>query len=67
MVSPEEPDGTELLLEPDEHPAASPFKAALVEDGMPFTSFAVADVQAEFERLQGRGVRFTQEPTRWGR
>ena len=45
VVSPDDPDGVELLLEPDEHPAAGPFKAALVEDGIPFTSFAVDDVQ----------------------
>ena len=51
VVSPEAPDGVELLLEPDAHPAARPFKAALVEDGIPFTSFAVDDVHAEHERL----------------
>ena len=62
VVSPEEPEGTELLLEPDEHPAAKPFKEALVADGIPFTSFAVEDASAEFERLRARGVRFTQEP-----
>lgn len=62
VVSPEEPEGTELLLEPDGHPAAGPFKEALVEDGIPFTSFAVDDARSEFERLRGRGVRFTQEP-----
>ena len=45
------------------HPAAKPFKAALVEDGIPCTSFGVDDVQAEYERLRGLGVRFTQEPT----
>jgi catechol 2,3-dioxygenase-like lactoylglutathione lyase family enzyme len=66
VVSPEEPDGTELVLEPDEHPAVKPFKAALVADGIPFTSFAVDDVRAEFERLHGLGVRFTQEPTDMG-
>ena len=66
VVSPEDPDGTELLLEPDEHPAAKPFKDALVADGIPFTSFAVDDVQAEYERLRGLGVRFTQEPTEMG-
>ena len=66
VVSPEDPDGTELVLEPDGHPAARPFKAALVEDGIPFTSFAVDDVHAEFERLRGLGVRFTQEPTDMG-
>jgi catechol 2,3-dioxygenase-like lactoylglutathione lyase family enzyme len=62
VVSPDEPDGTELLLEPDAHPAAGPFKKALVEDGIPFTSFAVDDATAEFERLRAKGVRFTQEP-----
>ena len=46
VVSPDQPDGTELLLEPDEHPAARPFKDALVRDGIPFTSFAVPDVHA---------------------
>ena len=62
VVSPQDPDGTELLLEPDGHPAARPFKNALVEDGIPYTSFGVDDVKAEFSRLRGRGVRFTQEP-----
>jgi catechol 2,3-dioxygenase-like lactoylglutathione lyase family enzyme len=62
VVSPDDPDGTELLLEPDEHPAVGPFKAALVDDGIPFTSFGVDDVHAEFARLQGLGVHFTQEP-----
>ena len=66
VVSPEHPDGPELVLEPDEHPAAGPFKAALVRDGIPFTSFAVEDVQREFERLSREGVRFTQEPTAMG-
>jgi catechol 2,3-dioxygenase-like lactoylglutathione lyase family enzyme len=66
VVSPEDPGGTELLLEPDGHPAAGPFKAALVEDGIPFTSFGVADVQAEYERLRGLGVTFTQQPTEMG-
>jgi catechol 2,3-dioxygenase-like lactoylglutathione lyase family enzyme len=66
VVSPEEPDGTELLLEPDEHPGARPFKEALVSDGVPFTSFAVEDVNTEFDRLRSLGVRFTQEPTELG-
>jgi catechol 2,3-dioxygenase-like lactoylglutathione lyase family enzyme len=66
VVSPEDPDGTELLLEPDGHPAVGPFKAALVEDGIPVTSFAVDDVHAEFDRLKGLGVRFTQEPLESG-
>lgn len=66
VVSPEEPEGTELVLEPDEHPAAKPFKEALVSDGVPFTSFAVDDVKAEYERLRAAGVRFTQEPVQMG-
>jgi catechol 2,3-dioxygenase-like lactoylglutathione lyase family enzyme len=66
VVSPEDPDGVELVLEPSEHPAAGPFKEALVADGIPFTSFAVADVHAEFDRLKGLGVTFTQEPTAMG-
>jgi catechol 2,3-dioxygenase-like lactoylglutathione lyase family enzyme len=66
VVSPEAPDGPELLLEPDSHPAARPFKAALVADGIPVTSFAVEDVHAEFRRLGGLGVRFTQEPVEMG-
>jgi catechol 2,3-dioxygenase-like lactoylglutathione lyase family enzyme len=66
VVSPEDPDGTELVLEPDAHPAVGPFKRALVEDGIPFTSFAVDDVAAEYERLVALGVTFTQPPTDMG-
>jgi len=66
VVSPENPDGCELLLEPDSHHAAKPFKEALVSDGIPYTLFTVADVHAEYERLRGLGVRFTQEPTEMG-
>jgi len=66
VVSTDSPDGPELLLEPDEHPAAKPFKDALVSDGIPFTSFAVEDVEAEFRRLSAAGVRFTQEPAQMG-
>ncbi len=66
VVSPDDPEGTELLLEPDGHPAAGPFKQALVADGIPFTSFGVDDVHAEYERLAGLGVRFTQPPVKMG-
>jgi catechol 2,3-dioxygenase-like lactoylglutathione lyase family enzyme len=66
VVSADDPDGTELVLEPDAHPAARPFKAALVADGIPFTSFAVDDVHEEFERLRALGVEFRQEPTTMG-
>ncbi len=66
VVSPADPEGCELLLEPDEHPAARPFKAALFADGIPFTSFAVDDVEHEHQRLVDLGVRFTQPPTDMG-
>jgi catechol 2,3-dioxygenase-like lactoylglutathione lyase family enzyme len=66
VVSPEASDGPELLLEPDQHPAVRPFKRALVEDGIPFASFAVKDVRAEHERLRSAGVRFTQPPVEMG-
>ncbi|WP_405594596.1 VOC family protein [Streptomyces sp. NBC_01410] len=66
VVSPEDPDGTELLLEPSGHPAVQPYKTALVQDGIPATSFAVDDVQAEFNRLRELGVHFTQEPLEMG-
>lgn len=66
VASGDDPDGTELLLEPDAHPAVGPFKAALVADGLPFTSFAVDDVRAEYVRLLEAGVHFAQEPLTTG-
>lgn len=66
VVAPDDPDGTELLLEPDSHPAVKPFKQALVTDGIPSTSFAVEDVHAEYERLRTLGVHFTQPPVEMG-
>jgi catechol 2,3-dioxygenase-like lactoylglutathione lyase family enzyme len=66
VVSPDWPDGPELVLEPDAHPAVRPFKEALVADGIPMTSFAVEDVAAEYERLRGLGVEFSQPPTEMG-
>ena len=66
VVSPDAVDGVELLLEPDDHPAVKPFKDALVGDGIPYKSFAVDDVAAEYERLRALGVRFTQEPVEMG-
>ncbi|MBB5805724.1 catechol 2,3-dioxygenase-like lactoylglutathione lyase family enzyme [Saccharothrix ecbatanensis] len=66
VSSPADPDGVELLLEPEGHPAARPFKEALVADGIPFTQFAVDDVYAEVERLKGLGVVFTQDATDMG-
>lgn len=62
VVSPDEADGTELLLEPSEHPAVTPYKTALVADGIPATSFQVDDLDAEFKRLSDLGVTFTQSP-----
>nr|WP_119589785.1 VOC family protein [Streptomyces scabiei] len=66
VVSRDEPDGTELLLEPAGHPAVQPYRDALVADGIPLAQFAVDDVRAEYERLRGLGVRFTQEPLEMG-
>jgi len=66
VVSPGDENGVELLLEPDHHQAVGPFKRALVEDGIPFTSFGVDDVQAEFDRLGLAGVHFTQPPVNLG-
>ena len=66
VTSPGDPEGVELLLEPDAHPAAGPFKAALKADGIPLTSFGVDDVHAEHSRLTALGVRFTQPPTNLG-
>jgi catechol 2,3-dioxygenase-like lactoylglutathione lyase family enzyme len=66
VVSPDDPDGVELVLEPDRHPAVGPFKKALMDDGIPTTSFAVEDVRAEYERLLAAGVHFTQPPVAMG-
>ncbi|RJO75087.1 VOC family protein [Nocardia panacis] len=62
VVSPDNPDGVELLLEPAGHPAARPFKQALFTDGIPYTSFTVDDIEAEYQRLLDLGVTFTQPP-----
>lgn len=66
VVSPEEPDGTELLLEPDDNPAAKTFKKAIFEQGIPLTAFAVEDIRKEYERMKKLGVVFTTEPTKMG-
>ena len=67
VVSPDEPDGTELLLEPNaEYPAMKALKDSLMKDGIPFTAFQVGDVQAEYERMKDLGVEFTMEPTNMG-
>jgi predicted enzyme related to lactoylglutathione lyase len=67
VVSPEEPEGTELLLEPNaDYPAMKALKESLMQDGIPFTAFQVGDVQAEYERMKDLGVEFTMEPTDMG-
>jgi catechol 2,3-dioxygenase-like lactoylglutathione lyase family enzyme len=67
VVSPEEPDGTELLLEPNaEYPAMKALRESLVKDGIPFTAFLVKDIHHEYERLKALGVEFTMEPTNMG-
>jgi catechol 2,3-dioxygenase-like lactoylglutathione lyase family enzyme len=66
VVSPDDVDGTELLLEPNEHPAAQAYQAALAADGIPAASFAVDDLAAVHADLVAKGVRFTQEPTSMG-
>lgn len=66
VVSPADPDGVELLLEPSAHPAVGPYRQALVADGIPAASFAVDDVQQEYERLAALGVVFTQPPAAMG-
>ena len=66
LVSPEEPDGVELLLEPNAHPASQDFQKALMADGIPFTAFSVEDIGAETARLEALGVTFTQPPIKAG-
>ena len=67
VVSPEDPGGTELLLEPNaDYPAMKALKEALVKDGIPFTAFQVDDIQKEYARLKKLGVEFTMEPTNMG-
>jgi len=67
VVSPEAPNGVELLLEPNaEYPAMKALKESLVKDGIPFTAFQVDDIQSEYERLKNAGVEFTMEPTNLG-
>src|SRR5215212_4105013 len=67
VVSPEEPEGTELLLEPNaDYPAMKALKESLFKDGIPFTAFQVRDVQAEYDRMKNLGVEFTMEPTNMG-
>src|SRR5712692_1890512 len=66
VVSPEEPDGVELLLEPSDNPATLAFKKALGQQGIPLTTFFVDDIQKEYERMTRLGVKFTMQPTAMG-
>jgi catechol 2,3-dioxygenase-like lactoylglutathione lyase family enzyme len=66
VVSPQDPTGPELLLEPAAHRAVKPFQEALVQDGIPFTSFSVRDVYSEYQRMRQAGVIFTQQPVDHG-
>ena len=66
VVSPEEPDGAELLLEPNQNPAAKTFQTALFELRIPLTAFEVEDVQKEYQRIKKLGAVFTMEPTKTG-
>ncbi len=66
LVSPNDPEGTELLLEPNQHPAAKEYQQKIFSEGIPATMFGVADVQEEYKRLRELGVKFTMEPTTMG-
>lgn len=66
VVSAEEPDGVELGIEPNQHPASRDFQKALMADGIPFTAFRVDDIEAEVKRLETLGVSFTQQPVKAG-
>ncbi|MFJ8257165.1 VOC family protein [Peribacillus asahii] len=66
LVSPDDQDGTELLLEPNVHPAAKEYQKKIFAEGIPATMFGVADIRKEYERLMEKGVKFTMEPTKMG-
>ncbi|OZB92771.1 VOC family protein [Paenibacillus sp. XY044] len=66
VVSPDEQDGTELLLEPNDHPAAKEYQSKIFADGIPATMFGVEDIHKEYKRLMDNGVKFTMEPTTMG-
>ena len=66
LVSPEDQDGTELLLEPNDHPAAKEYQKKLFADGIPVTMFGVSDIRKEYKRLMEKGVKFTMKPTEMG-
>ena len=66
VVSPDEPGGTELLLEPNENPAAKTIQNTIFSQGLPLAAFMVEDIHNECERLEKRDVRFTMPPTNMG-
>ncbi|WP_411551472.1 VOC family protein [Paenibacillus lautus] len=66
LVSPDVQDGTELLLEPNAHPAAKEYQKKIFAEGIPATMFGVEDIRKEYDRLRGKGVQFTMEPTKMG-
>ncbi|WP_019640437.1 VOC family protein [Paenibacillus fonticola] len=66
LVSPDDRDGPELLLEPNNHPAAKEYQKKIFADGIPATMFGVADIRKEYDRLMEKGVKFTMEPTKMG-
>ena len=66
VISPEGPDDVELLLEPNDNPAARTYQRAIFEQGIPLTAFAVDDIQKEYERMKQLGVVFAMEPTKAG-
>jgi len=66
LVSPDDPDGTELLLEPNDHPAAKEYQKKIFADGIPATMFGVEDIHKKYKRLVEEGVNFTMEPTKMG-
>ena len=63
VVSPDDPDGTELLLEPNDNPVAKEYQKGIFDQGIPAASFSVSDIRAEYEKLKSLGVAFTMEPT----
>ena len=63
VVSPERPDGVELLLEPNRNPISLTYQQGLMDQGFPSIIFGVDDAQAEYERLSGLGVEFTMPPS----
>ena len=66
VVSPEGPDDIELLLEPNNNPAAKTYQQAIFDQGIPATAFVVDDIHKEYERLKEQGVEFSMEPTESG-